>query len=194
MLAKTDKLDANLIADMQKPLQPLSEKSLRSETLDVLSELLKRREQLIADECREQVKLDKLLTPVITNSITAHIDWLSQAINELDEHIQQHCHHEKTANHLKLLTSIPAIGKLTTLTLMAFLPELGVISAKQVTALVGLAPFNRDSGCYRGKRFIQGGRAVVRKAPIGQQWPVYVGIKKPLFIIKLYVLGVNLPK
>lgn len=96
-------------------------------------------------------------------SIKSHIKWLEQEVDQLDKKIEDHQKQEELKDQIELLISIPGIGKLTASYLISFLPELGKMGNKQIAALVGVAPFNRDSGALRGKRFIQGGRAIVRK-------------------------------
>jgi transposase len=96
-------------------------------------------------------------------SIKSHIKWLEKEIEKLDEQIEDIQLQEEIKQQIELLISVPGIGKLTASYLISFLPELGKFNHKQIAALVGIAPFNHDSGTLRGKRFIQGGRGIVRK-------------------------------
>jgi transposase len=164
LLAKTDKLDARLIVDYAATLHVPADVHFLDDDTKYINELLKRREQLQSDKLREQARLDKDLSDSIRRSVDSHMRWLDREIAKLDKVLAQQSQKENLQPMVDLLVSIPGIGRLTALILIAFLPELKVLEANQLTALVGLAPFNRDSGKYRGKRFIQGGRAVVRKA------------------------------
>lgn len=163
LLAKTDKIDAELISEYARVMTPTADEKLQTESTELLGELVKRREQLQNQAQQEQNRLDKEYLPVVIKSIKSHIKWLKKEIKVIEKQIDE----LQTKNDLKpkidLLTSIPGVGKLTASYVLAFLPELGKLKHKQIAALVGVAPFNRDSGLYRGKRFIQGGRAFLRK-------------------------------
>ena len=100
-------------------------------------------------------------TMAVRPSIEAHIAWLKQQLDDLDQGLRQSpVWREKD----DLLRSVPGIGDQISLTLLAYLPELGTLNRRQIAALVGVAPFNRDSGALRGKRTLWGGRARVRTA------------------------------
>ena len=93
----------------------------------------------------------------------AHISWLKQELDDLDTDLRQRIKGSPVWREKDdLLRSVPGVGPQVSLTLLAYLPELGTLNRKQVAALVGVAPFNRDSGPYRGKRSVWGGRATVR--------------------------------
>jgi transposase len=164
--AKTDKIDARLLSEYAEVMQvkPLiCERSVKEEKL---VGLVKRREQLKTDRIKETVRLDKELDSSVKKSIKNHIKWLEKemaAIENLIRGLQKE--DEAIDTKVKLLTSIPAVGDMTAYYLIAFLPELGsTTEAKQMVALAGLAPYARDSGQYKGKRFIQGGRSSLRSA------------------------------
>ena len=96
-------------------------------------------------------------------SIKSHIQWIENEIKAIEKHLEQSRKSSKEIeNSVELLSSVQGVGILTASYLAAFLPELGHIPAKNIAALVGLAPFNRDSGKWQGKRFIQGGRKIIR--------------------------------
>lgn len=95
--------------------------------------------------------------------IQAHIDWLKQEVDDMDTNLRQRIEHSPVWREKDdLLRSVPGVGPQVSLTLLAYLPELGTLNRKQIAALVGVAPFNRDSGPYRGRRSVWGGRATVR--------------------------------
>lgn len=163
-LAKTDKIDARIIAQYGETMNPAPDKQLCAGQEELLAELLKRRDQLIADKIRESNRLDKELAPSVQQSAKSHIKWLEKEIEKIEEEMRRLRENNKELNaKIELLKSVPSIGDIAANSLVAFLPELGIQNDKQIAALVGLAPFNRDSGRYRGKRFIQGGRASIRK-------------------------------
>jgi transposase len=99
----------------------------------------------------------------IRNSIERHIDWLRQQVASLDDDLETMLQDSPLwREHDDILQSVPGVGPVLSHTLMAHVPELGQLNRKQIAALVGVAPFNRDSGLYRGHRSIWGGRAAVR--------------------------------
>lgn len=162
-VAKTDKIDACTIAEFAKNTNIVADTPRKFEE-KVLASLLKRREQLKADKARELNRLDKDLDSPVIRSTKSHIKWLEKEIANIDEEICKVRENEELNANIELLKSVPSVGDVTAATLVAFLPELGKLSTKQLSALVGLAPFARESGVFKGKRFTMGGRAVVRKA------------------------------
>lgn len=164
LLAKTDKIDASLIADYACVMKITADDYLLSENTEKIGELLKRRDQLLADKHREQARLDKEYGNDTNRSIQSHVKWLEKEIIRIEKLLEEESRQEALQSQLALLTSVPSIGRLTALGLLAFLPEIGRTNHEQLVALVGLAPFNRDSGRYKGKRYIQGGRGIIRKA------------------------------
>lgn len=163
LLAKTDKIDAELISEYGRVMNLKADIKLLSESAEILGELLKRREQLIDHRQADKNRLDKERLPFVIQSIKSHIKWLEKEIEQIDKQIEDVQIQEEFKQQIELLISVPGIGKLTASYLVSFLPELGKFNHKQIAALVGIAPFNRDSGTLRGKRFIQGGRAIVRR-------------------------------
>ena len=160
-LAKTDKIDAKLIAQYSELMQPTADSTEKNQAI---KELLRRREQLIAEKNREGNRLDKEYSKNITLSIQKHIRWLNKEIKAVESQLTLESDSTENKDQVKLLASIPGIGKLTALYILSFMPEIDTANQGQLAALAGLAPMNRDSGTYRGKRFIQGGRAPLRKA------------------------------
>lgn len=160
-LAKTDTLDARILARYAELVRPAPAR-LPGEEEQQLAALVNRRRQLIEMCVAEQNRLGtapKKLRP----GIRTHIDWLKTEIHriesEMDNFIQQSpLWSEKDA----LLKSVPGVGDVTARTLLSELPELGELDRKEIAALVGVAPFNHDSGRMRGKRRIRGGRTSVR--------------------------------
>lgn len=163
LLAKTDHIDAAIISEYGQLLKPTADVLQLSDTAEEIGEKLRRREQLQADKKREQNRLDKELSEDTQTSIKEHINWLDQKIKELDQVLNKLKQHDAVKTNHDLLTSIPAIGNLVAHYLLAYLPEIGKLSNKALAALVGVAPFNNDSGKSQGKRFIQGGRSRLRQ-------------------------------
>jgi transposase len=157
-LAKTDRIDAHVISEYGRIIAPIPDIKIVSESAEILGELLKRREQLLEHKQGEKNRLDKERLPAVVKSIKSHIKWLETEIKQLDKQIEDQQVQKEFKDQIDLLISVPGIGKLTASYLLSFLPELGKINHKQIAALVGIAPFNRDSGTLRGKRFIQGER------------------------------------
>lgn len=161
-LAKTDKIDALILAAFAQAIRP-QVRTLKDEDTQALGALLARRRQLIDMRVQEKLRLDRAAA-VQRSSLKEHIAWLDARIDQIDIDL---IHRLRTSAIWRekddLLQAIPGVGKVTRLTLLAELPELGSLDRKQIAALVGLAPFNRDSGQHRGQRVIWCGRAQVRQ-------------------------------
>lgn len=163
-LAKTDRIDARVLCDftcaVQPPLRPLHD-----EQAALLSALLTRRQQLVAMRTAEKNRLALGAKGQVRKNLRAHIKWLDRHLQDTDREIQRLIEAspvwQATAD---LLTSAPGVGSITARILIGQLPELGHLDRKQIAALAGLAPYNRDSGRYRGQRVIWGGRREVRQA------------------------------
>jgi transposase len=162
LLAKTDKLDAKVISLYGRLLQVNPDVFLLNENTENIKSLLKRRKQLVNEKLREKNRLEILKDMASKESIFRHIDWIKEEIKLLEQELKSLQKAADVQSSIELLTSIPGIGVLAASYLIAFLPELGKLPPKAIAALVGLAPFNRDSGTFKGKRFIQGGRAQLR--------------------------------
>jgi len=150
VLAKTDKIDSVILHDYGTLMCPKPSKSLLSEPVNTIRCLMKRRDQLLNDLHREQARLDKLTSYDIKNSIQSHIKWIKQEINKIDVKAEEVAKQNEIKQQVELLTSVPAVGTLTALMLISYLPELGNINGAQISALAGVAPFNKDSGRYKG--------------------------------------------
>jgi transposase len=160
-LAKTDKIDAEVLAHFADAIRP-EVRAMASEASQTLQALVTRRQQLVEMMSAEKAR-KRSARPVTGDSIEQHIDWLKQQVQDLDAQIEQLiAQSDQWQRTREILTSVPGLGAVTTGILLASLPELGQISAKRLASLCGLAPFNRDSGQMRGKRTISGGRATVR--------------------------------
>lgn len=163
-LAKTDALDAQVIARFAETVQPAA-RPLATEEAQALGELVARRRQLVDMLGAEQNRRRQAHDQGLQKRITAHVSWLSRALEELEEDITRLIRSSPVWREKEnLLTSVPGIGDVTAHSLIAELPELGQLSRRRIAALVGLAPLNRDSGHWRGRRMIGGGRPVVRRA------------------------------
>ena len=160
--AQTDAIDAKIIAQFGLKLQP-TPRELPDEAQSLLADLVARRRQLVHDGVAERNRLRTARARSIRRNIEANIDWLQKLLAKIDEEIDQLVRNSPMwlANQ-KLLTSVPGIGVKTARVLLAQLPELGRLSRRQIAALGGLAPFARESGRWRGKRFVSGGRSNVR--------------------------------
>lgn len=160
-LAKTDKLDAKLLAHFAAALRP-TPRPLPTDQEEHLTALLTRRKQLVEMLTVEKNRLSTV-RPVMRSELEAHVAWLTERLASLDQDID----HFVQGSPLwqakdTLLKSVPGIGRITASTLLAMLPELGTLNRQQIAALVGVAPLNKESGRKRGKRRIYGGRAPVR--------------------------------
>ena len=158
---KTDRVDAQLLArfaaEVRPPLRPRPSAANQD-----LHALVTRRRQLLTDRVAEQQRRP-LARPRAQADIDAHVAWLSQRVARFDAQIAAALQADAALRaRAAWLQSIPGIGPTASATLLAELPELGSLSRRQIAALVGVAPFNRDSGTWRDRRSIWGGRASVR--------------------------------
>jgi transposase len=162
-LAKTDAIDAKLLAAMAQALRPQAADAPDPER-QALAGLAKRRDQLVAMRKQERTRLHTA-EPAIVADVAAHIDWLDDRIRAVEMAIQSLIGESpKLQAAQELLRSIPGIGPVGATTILALMPEAGTLSPKTAAALAGLAPMNADSGNFRGKRAIKGGRPRVRQA------------------------------
>ena len=162
--AKTDVIDACLIADFAR-VQRLSPQAPTSETARVLKELTTRRRQLVEQSVASKGQLEHVTLPALRKSIDRTIKHLCAEIKQIEALIQERidADPELAARQTKMLT-IKGIGPRVSRILVSEMPELGRIDKRKAAALVGVAPFNDDSGTHEGKRHIQGGRPTVRAA------------------------------
>ena len=162
-LAKTDRIDAEVIAHYGAVVRP-EPRVLPDAQARELADLLARRQQLVEMITAERSRLGSAL-PATQQEIRTHIAWLERQLAKQNGDLGGMIRRSPLWRvRDELLRSVPGVGEVTALTLITLLPELGTLGKKQVTALAGLAPFNRDSGMLRGRRTIWGGRARVRTA------------------------------
>jgi transposase len=161
-LAKTDRLDAEVLAQFGEAVRPKA-RPLADEQAQALEALVTRRRQLV--EMLTAEKNRRARAPkVLHRSLDEHIRWLEKRLAGCDDELGELIRNTPLWRERdELLCSVPGVGKVLSSTLLAQLPELGMLNRKQIAALAGLAPFNRDSGSMRGSRCIWGGRAQVRR-------------------------------
>lgn len=162
-LAKTDKIDAEVLARFASAIAP-SPSVLPDEEAQALQAVLARRRQLIEMLTAENNRLP-MSPEAVAQRIRAHIKWLEKELQRTDKDLDEAIEASDTFKENEaLLRSVPGVGPVLARTLLAELPELGTLTHKRLSALVGVAPFNNDSGQRRGKREVWGGRAPVRAA------------------------------
>lgn len=163
ILAKTDKIDAGILAHFAAVINP-PERGVPNAELLQLRELVTRRRQLVDIVVAERNRLEHASSQM-AKDIKRHVSWLQRQIAALEEKIDDTLRESPLwQERSELLQTYKGAGPGLSRTLCAYLPELGRVNGKQISALVGLAPFNCDSGKFRGQRRIWGGRAVVRSA------------------------------
>jgi transposase len=162
-LAKTDKIDAGVLARFAEAVRP-APKPLPDEEIRALQGILARRRQLLGMLTAENNRLPSATKPV-AKRIAAHIRWLEKELERTDRDLDAAIKSSPALRENEaLLRSVPGVGPVLARTLLAEVPELGTLPHKRLAALVGVAPLNRDSGTFRGRRGVWGGRADVRAA------------------------------
>lgn len=162
-LAKTDALDAQMLALFAERMRP-EPRPQPDATSQELASLLARRRQLLEMQTAEKQRRPTV-APRLRPGLDAHLAWLEEQIAELDRALEETVQEDPaTQARATVLRSIPGIGPVATTTLLGLLPELGTLDRRQIAALVGVAPLNRDSGKRTGPRTIWGGRGAVRSA------------------------------
>lgn len=161
-LAKTDRIDARVIAHFASVVRPPI-RTLQTEEEEYLAGLVDRRRQVIVMLTAEKNRL--YTSPLrLREDVQEHVDWLQGKLKALDDEIGRVIRSSPVwCEKESIVRSAPGIGPVTAATLLADLPELGTLNRQKIASLVGLAPFNKDSGSKRGKRRIFGGRASVRR-------------------------------
>jgi transposase len=160
-LAKTDAIDAQILAHFGEAMKP-QVLAIESEAARQLSELISRRRQLVEMQTAEKNRRARSRGKALAD-IEAHIEYLAQRLKQLNQEIEELTqNNQQWIDKVNLLKTTPGIGQVISTTLVSDLPELGKLSAKQISRLVGVAPINHDSGQHKGKRMINGGRAHVR--------------------------------
>lgn len=168
--AKTDPIDAAILADFAETLHASRQKPVSSER-EALRELVQLREHLVQQRDDNRRRLQQAQLPAAVAVIKDHIRYLQTQIKQLDEAINQSMR-ELDAEKVDRLISVKGIGTVATASLLVYLPELGELNRREIAALVGIAPYNDDSGNHSGKRQIYGGRARVRRALYMSCWVV----------------------
>jgi transposase len=163
-LAKTDRIDGDLLALFGERMRPEA-RPLADEDRQVLQALTARHRQLVEMLTTEKNRLAMARATSVQRSLKHHIEWLEKQLRDVDRELGEAIKQSPIWRAKEdLLRSVPGVGRVTSTTFLADLPELGQLNRKQIAALVGVAPFACDSGRYRGKRVIWGGRAAVRRA------------------------------
>jgi transposase len=174
-LAKTDKIDAQVLAHFAEALRP-EPRPLPDQAQQMLKAALQRRLQVVKMIGQEKNRLEKTFIPSVRQDIQAHLTWLSQRLEQLDRDLSDQIRQSPLwRDRDRLLRTIPGIGPIVSRAVIAQLPEAGTLPGKKTVALVGVAPYNRDSGRFRGKRMIRGGRSYLRRmlymaAVVASRW------------------------
>lgn len=162
--AKTDPIDARLVAQFLDAVRPEPRPVPDAATTE-LEALMTRRRQLVAMRVSERARREQAAPGLVRVSIVRHLALLDDQLRELDAHIDSTVRGTPVWRDKEdLLASVPGVGKTIARTLLAEMPELGQLKPRQIAALAGLAPFTRQSGTWRGRAFIAGGRSTVRAA------------------------------
>ena len=175
-LAKTDRIDCRVLAHFAAAIDP-PVRPVKSAETQHLEALLSRRRQIVEMLMAEKNRLANNHDRAVVKDLNAHIVWLERRLKSSDDELQRVLKSSPAWRERDdLLRSVPGVGPVLSLTLLAELPELGQLNRKEIAKLVGVAPFNWDSGQWRGSRHIWGGRAVVRS---------------PLFMATLCAIRIN---
>lgn len=162
--AKTDAIDADVLALFGARVQP-EPRAIPDAATQALAALIARRRQLLEMLGAEQRRLAQALTASVRRDLRNHVRWLERRLANIDDDLTGTIQRSPVWRVQEdLLRSVPCIGPTVARTLLGELPELGRLDRRAIAALVGVAPFNRDSGRWRGRRMIWGGRGSVRKA------------------------------
>jgi len=168
--AKTDPIDAAVLADFAEALHASREKPISPER-EALRELIQLREHFVQQRDDNKRRLQQAQLPAIVEAIKDHIRYLQTQIKQFTKAIDQNMR-KLDAEKADRLISVKGIGTVATASLLVYLPELGELDRREIAALAGIAPYNDDSGNHSGKRQIFGGRARVRRALYMSCWVV----------------------
>jgi len=161
-IAKTDKIDAKIIAKYASIIQPPSREIINGKSRQLMN-LVARREQLSKMHVEECNRMEHAVDKSVISSIRAILKVIERQIGDIDEQISDHIEQDQNLKRKSdIVSSAPGVGNTTAFMLVTKLPELGTLNRRQIAALVGLAPMNRDSGTFRGKRMTGGGRGSIR--------------------------------
>lgn len=175
-LAKTDQLDCRILAHFAAAIDP-PVRPLKSAETQHLEALLARRRQIVEMLVAEKNRLANNRDRAVVKDLQAHIAWLERRLQASDDELHRVLKNSPAwSQRDQLLRSVPGVGPVLSLTLLAQLPELGQLNRREIAKLVGVAPFNWDSGQWRGSRHIWGGRA---------------GVRAPLFMATLCAIRIN---
>jgi transposase len=168
-LAKTDKIDAGVLARFAEAIRPEPKAPPEAEAMEFRAILARRRQiiqrQIIQMMVAEKNRLGASASKKVRSRLEAHIRWLEKELARIDRDLEEAIEESPTFKENEaLLRSVPGVGPVLCRTLLAELPEVGSLSPRELSALVGVAPLNRDSGAFRGRRGVWGGRARVREA------------------------------
>lgn len=164
ILAKTDKLDAKVMAYFAAKIEP-APRPAQDEASQNLENLLARRSQISDMITAEKNRLKQSRDKIVQKHVQDHITWLESELKDLEKELKDNIRQNpQFTKKVTLFKSMPGVGDNLSYNLVANLGELGHLNQREIAALVGVAPLNRDSGRHRGKRIIWGGRATVRKA------------------------------
>lgn len=163
-LAKTDKVDAMMLARFGMVLDPATT-AARSQTLEILAELVVTRRALIKDRTAARNRQHNLSSALLKAQVKRRLKQIDADIAAIDDECRKLVEADPDLrSRLAILSSIPGIGEVTVMTMLAEMPELGTMDKRQAASLAGLAPVTRQSGKWRGKSFIKGGRRTLRQA------------------------------
>jgi len=163
-LAKTDRIDAFVLARFAEAIRP-TPRAIPDQEAREFQEILARRRQIVRMTTAEKNRLGASSAGAVRGRIKAHVKWLEKELSRTDRDLDETIEGSPTLKENEaLLRSVPGVGPVLCRTLLAELPELGSLSPRELSALVGVAPLNRDSGTLRGRRTVWGGRARVREA------------------------------
>ena len=161
-LAKTDKIDAGVLAHYAAAIQP-EPHPLPAQEARELHAVATRRQQIVAMLAEERNRLGSAPTEEVRRRISGHLEWLKRELTDINKDLERRIKANPVwSEKVKIMDSAPGVGTVLSVTLLVGLPELGTINRKHVSALVGVAPFNCDSGKHQGERHIRGGRRQIR--------------------------------
>jgi transposase len=161
-LAKTDRVDARILALFGERIRPAI-RELPSPETQALADQLARRTQLVEMLTMEKNRLKQAQNGAVRKNIKKHIEWLERQLRANESGLREAVEGSSAWQAKRdLLGEVKGVGEITSLSMIGLLPELGTLDRKQIVALVGVAPFARDSGTLRGRRTVWGGRAAVR--------------------------------
>lgn len=161
-LEKTDQVDAKVLALFAERIRP-EVRPVADAATQEFQDLLARRRQLMEMFVAEKNRVHQAKSPAVRRGIEAHITWLKKQLRDADKDLENRLRNCPSWDlRVELLESVPGVGRITSMTLLSDVPELGTLNRKQIAKLVGVAPLSRDSGNQRGQRTTWGGRATAR--------------------------------